>query len=238
MTDERTEHRSHWAMAAVTEYPVQFSSAGTETLLLEGNLALAERSAEDREKQRPLVVVCHPQPLTTTMDDPLTARITSDLARAGFLALRFNFRGVGQSQGEPSDGRFEPLDLAGAVAFLRSQPLADPQRLCIVGHAFGAYIALVYAAADVRVGTVVAISMPVYHITSALARFEQPRLFVTGEHDEVSPQHKLVPWLEQLPGTRNLRVISGASHLMRGSEAAVSTTVVQYLVHWAKLPDV
>ena len=85
------------------------------------------------------------------MDDPLIAQTATDLAAAGFVALRFNFRGVGESEGQQTDGRLEPLDIAGAVGFALSEPGVNRDKLCLVGHAFGAWVALVYAAHDPRV---------------------------------------------------------------------------------------
>jgi uncharacterized protein len=172
------------------------------------------------------------------MADPLLVRLAADLAATGIVDLRFNFRGVGQSEGQQTDGRLEPLDIAGAIDFLLSQPGVNPDKLCLIGHAFGAYMALTYAAHDVRVRTVVAISPPLFRITPELATFERPRLFVTGEYDEVAPRHKLEPWIEQLPGARALRVVTGARHLMRGYEAVASATVVQYVARWATAPGV
>lgn len=171
------------------------------------------------------------------MDDALVRRLAIDLAAAGLMTLRFNFRGVGGSQGQQTDGRLEPFDIAGAVEYLLSQPTIDPAKICLVGHAFGASMALAYAAHDPRVRTVVSISLPIFRITPELGMFAQPKLFVTGEFDEVSPRHKLEPWLEGLPN-RALKVISGARHLMRGYDDVAAGTVVTYLVRWAATPGI
>jgi pimeloyl-ACP methyl ester carboxylesterase len=98
-------------------------------------------------------------------------------------------------------------------------------------------VALVYAAHDPRVKTVVAISPPIFRLTPELAAFERPKLFITGEHDEVSPRHKLEPWIERLPA-RGFKIISGARHLMRGYESTAAQAVVHYLVRWAATPGV
>jgi hypothetical protein len=87
------------------------------------------------------------------------------------------------------------------------------------------------------VKTVVAISPPIFRMTSTVGTFERPKLFITGEHDEVSPRHKLEPLIERLPA-RGLKIISGARHLMRGYETTASQAVVHYLVRWAATPGV
>jgi uncharacterized protein len=227
-------------MSDVLERRVTFASGARPATLLEGIIARADvgsGASAVSAAGRPVVVLCHPQPLTTSMDDPLTVRLAHDLAAAGFITLRFNFRGVGASEGQQTDGRLEPLDLAGAVEFALVEPDANREKLCLIGHAFGAYVALVYAMHDPRVKTVVAISPPIFRLSPELGNFDRPKLFITGEHDEVSPRHKLEPWIERLPA-RGFKIISGARHLMRGYETTAAQAVVHYLVRWAATPGV
>jgi len=231
----------------IVEQLVTFPSAGRPPLTLEGALARpafsslanvsATPGAPDGQALRAAALLCHPQPATSSMDDLLTLTLARELASAGLVTLRFNFRGVGASAGEQTDGRLEPLDIAGAIEFLLTQPLVNAEKLCLIGHAFGAYMVLAYAAHDPRVKTVVAISPPIFRVTAELGQFERPKLFVTGEFDEVSPRHKLEPWLERLP-SRALRVVSGARHLMRGHEETAAGTVVKYVTRWAMTPGV
>jgi alpha/beta superfamily hydrolase len=223
-------------MADFIERQVRFPAAGRPAVMLEGSLALP--GTPQPAGGYPVAVLCHPQPAGSSMEDPLLKRLAADLAASGLIVLRFNFRGVGASEGEQTDGRLEPLDIAGAIEFARSQTGADPEKLCLIGHAFGAYMALAYAAHDPRVKTVVAISPPVFRLAPDLGRFERPRLFLTGEYDEVSPRHKLEPWIAALPGARNLRIISGARHLMRGYEAVAADVVVHFIQRWAETPGV
>lgn len=149
-------------------------------------------------------------------------------------ALRFNFRGVPPSGGEISDGRLEPLDVAGAVAWLAARPEIDGARLALVGHAFGAWAALTYASVDPRVGTVVAVSPPHFRLPPGFAAtLTCPVLVVVGDDDEVSPRFKVEPWLNTLPGPHGLSVIAQAQHLLYGREAAASEIIVGYLKRWA-----
>jgi uncharacterized protein len=221
-------------MGTIVEYNVSFPSAGRPPFLLEGMLARPEQPVAPGG-WRAGAILCHPQPATSAMDDPLLRRLALDLAAAGLIALRFNFRGVGASQGQQTDGRLEPLDIAGAMDFMLRQPEINADKLCLVGHAFGAYMALTYAVHDQRVRTVVAVSPPIFRVTPDLGMFERPKLFLTGEYDEVSPRYKLEPWLERLPN-RRLSIISGARHLMRGYENIAAGAIAGYLVRWASTP--
>src|SRR5258708_2651071 len=178
-------------LSASAERPVTIPSRGQPTFLLEGvvhGVAKAELA--------PIVVLCHPQPASSDMNDKLTIVLAQAVAEAGMLGLRFNFRGVGRSQGQQTDGRLEPLDLAGAIDIAMAQPGANPAKLCVIGHGFGAYIALLYAPFDPRVRTIVAISLPLFRAVSGFPRvFERPKLFVTGEFDEICPLYKLEPFV-------------------------------------------
>lgn len=213
------------------EEAVRFRSLGQPAVDLAGILHLPTGVGG----HCPGVVLCHPQPLVADMDDPLIVRLTRDLAAAGIAALRFNFRGVAPSAGDMTDGRLEPLDSGGAVAYLAARPEIDSTRLALVGHAFGAVVALAYASVDVHIGTVVAISPPVYRLTPGFAAtLDRPKLIVTGADDEVCPGFRVEPWLAHLPGPGGLTVIPDAQHLLRGREAVAAEVIVTYLQRWAQ----
>ena len=217
-----------------TERSITFNSRGNPAFLLEGVLHEPVKA-----EHMPVIVLCHPQPASSDMHDVLTVALARSLAEAGMIALRFNFRGVGNSQGQQTDGRLEPLDLAGAIDSALAQYGANPAKLCIVGHAFGAYIALLYAPFDPRIRTIVAISLPLFRAAAGFPRaFERPKLFVTGEFDELCPFYKLEPFVEQQKGPKGIKVITGARHLMRGHEEATVNTIVKYIKTWSDMPGI
>jgi alpha/beta superfamily hydrolase len=173
------------------------------------------------------------------MHDELLLYLARELTKNGFLALRFNFRGVGRSQGEQTDGRFEPLDVAGAVEFACQQPECKREKIALLGHSFGAFMALTYAPYDPRIRTVVAISLPLFRLTKGFGeKYERPKLFVTGEFDEVCPRHKLEPFVAALPGGKGIKIITGARHLMHGYEREATGAVLTYLKRWSESPGV
>ncbi|MDQ6661807.1 MAG: alpha/beta fold hydrolase [Chloroflexota bacterium] len=220
------------ASAEQVERPITFHSRGQPSFLLEGVLHIPAAL-----KQAPVVVLCHPQPASSNMQDTLLVGLAQRLAQNGMLALRFNFRGVGRSQGQQTDGRMEPLDLAGALDAALAQPEINPAKVCVIGHGFGAYIALLYAPFDPRIRTVVAISLPLYRANFPKV-FERPKLFVTGEFDEICPRHKLEPFVEAQPGPKGIKVITGARHLMREYEEPAGNAIMRYMNNWAAMPGV
>ena len=220
--------------SATDERPISFSSRGQPSLLLEGML----HTPADAELA-PIIILCHPQPASSDMNDTLNFALARRLAKTGMFALRFNFRGVGKSQGQQTDGRLEPLDLAGAIDYALSQPGGNPAKICVIGHGFGAYITFLYAPFDTRIRTVVSISLPLFRAESGFPKpFARPKLFITGEFDEICPLYKLEPFVEQLKGPKGIKVIIGARYLMRGYEDATVTTILKYVKNWAEMPGV
>ncbi len=220
--------------SAYAERAITFQSRGQPSFLLEG--IVYEPASADHT---PVIVLCHPQPASSDMHDILTVALAKGLAEAGMIALRFNFRGVGKSRGQQTDGRLEPLDLAGAIDTALARPGANPAKVCVIGHGFGAYIALLYAPFDMRIRTIVAISLPLFRAAGGFPKaFERPKLFVTGEFDEICPLYKLEPFVEQQKGPKGIKVITGARHLMRGHEEATVTTILKFVKTWADMPGV
>ena len=223
--------------SAQAERTITFQSAGQPSFLMEGILHVPSI-----EKPAPIVVLCHPQPASSDMHDPLTVVLAQRLAaEAGMFALRFNFRGVGKSQGQQTDGRMEPLDLAGAINAAIGISGVNRDKVAVIGHGFGANIALMYAPYDYdqRIRTVIAISLLLYRIGNGFPKaFERPKLFITGEFDEICPRHKLEPFVEQQPGPKGMNVITGARHLMRGYEDETAHAVIKYIKKWAVMPGV
>lgn len=219
---------------ASIERMIIFPSRGQPTYQLEGMLHVPPKI-----EAAPAIILCHPQPASSDMADNLTLLLARSIASSQMVALRFNFRGVGKSQGQQTDGRLEPLDLAGAIDVVLRQPGINPAKICVIGHGFGAYIALLYAPFDPRIRTVVAISLPLFRVASGFPRpFDRPKLFVTGEFDEVCPRYKLEPFVEQQQGPRGIKVVTGARHLMRDYEDATITAIMKYVKAWADMPGV
>lgn len=220
--------------SATAERSITFSSRGQPSFLLEGTL-----HTPTEVELAPIIVLCHPQPASSDMNDALIVALARQLAAAGIIALRFNFRGVGKSQGQQTDGRLEPLDLAGAIDCALAQPGGNPAKVCVIGHGFGSYIALLYAPFDARIRTIVSISLPLFRAAGGFPKpFERPKLFITGEFDEICPLYKLEPFVEQLKGPKGIKVIIGARHLMHGYEEATVNTILKYVKNWAEMPGV
>lgn len=104
-------------------------------------------------------VVAHPHPLHGgTLHNPVVFHAERQLHELGMTTLRFNFRGVGDSQGTHDDDRGEVEDLAAAASWIRG--LCPERPLILVGYSFGAQCAVRLAAREHSVRAVVAIGLP------------------------------------------------------------------------------
>ena len=120
---------------------------------LAGTLRIPDQAA------RAIVVVAHPLPTHGgEMRNPLVAGIARACAERGWYALRFNFRGVGGSDGEWSGGRDEALDVEGAVAHARG--IAPGLPLGVVGYSFGALMALRWLSRGGSTDALVLVGLP------------------------------------------------------------------------------
>lgn len=172
-------------------------------------------------------VVAPPHPLLGgSMDSPVVAEVAFALGRRGASTLRFNFRGVGASQGEPSGDPRSGLEdfLAGADELLAT---VETDGYVASGYSFGASVALLAALEDARVEGLLLVSPPLVAIpvagaptdadpgegfSQALARLRISAAVVVGECDPYCPAERLKALVEPL-GTRvRLRVIPGADH--------------------------
>jgi len=167
---------------------------------------------------RGVALVLHPHPLGGgTMHNKVVFRAAAALYDAGLIALRINFRGVGQSTGVHDEGRGELDDVRAGLDYLSQQYPAQPITLC--GFSFGARVGLEVGIHDPRVEYLIGIGTPLdKYDFSFLSQCRKPLLLVHGEHDEfgdVERLRKLAADLEKNTTVR-LVIIPGAGHFFEG----------------------
>ena len=172
-------------------------------------------------------VVCHAHPLHGgMMHFKVVFRAAKALQEQGLAVLRFNFRGVGRSEGTHDDGVGEQEDARAALSELERRLPGLP--LVLGGFSFGSVVALRVAARDARVRAVFALGFPLVGFGDAatLRAPSQPRLFVQGEQDQFGAGEALRGLVEPLPPPRELVIVAGANHFFDGQldevQAAVS----------------
>src|SRR5262252_6664360 len=146
-------------------------------LTLAGPAGRLEALLDEPASPRAAAVFAHPLPTHGgTMHTKAVFQGTKGLQRAGCAVLRFNFRGVGQSDGAFDNGRGEADDYNAALEFIASRYPGLP--LWAAGFSFGAWIALEVGAADPRVSALIGIAPPVtkYDFSRTLAS-GKPKFF-------------------------------------------------------------
>jgi alpha/beta superfamily hydrolase len=171
-------------------------------------------------------VVCHAHPLQGgTMHFKVVFRAAKALQSARVAALRFNFRGVGRSEGAHDHGAGEQEDARAALFEMEGRFPGLP--LVLGGFSFGSVMALRVAARDRRVRAVFALGYPLAleQDRSHLAAIAAPRLFVQGERDAFGPGEALRSVAEPLPPPRDIVVVPRADHFFEGRLDALQGAV-------------
>ena len=149
---------------------------------------------------RGVALVCHPHPLGGgTMHNKVVFRAAAGLNDAGLIALRFNFRGVGQSTGTHDEGRGEQDDVRAALDYLSQNYPNQP--VTFAGFSFGSRFGGEVAMNDERVRRLISIGTPVnkYGDFEFLQTLKKPILFVHGDRDEFGAVPNVRKLVESLP---------------------------------------
>ena len=206
---------------ALNENSVTFASG---QLTLEGRFAKPAGVEPARA-----AVICHPHPqYGGSMDNNVVEAMLEAFWKLGFATLRFNFRGVGESQGEHSGGAGEIEDAKSAMRFILSQPGIAQEKAVMAGYSFGAAIAMQAGVELKEVATIAAVALPV-----AMRDFSSPDsigkkiLLIAGDRDSYCPERAITDLAEKI-GAR-LKVIKGADHFFGGFEADVTRALEEII---------
>ena len=160
-------------------------------------------------------VVCHPHPLHGgTMQNKVAHTLARSFVSQGFATLRFNFRGVNQSDGQYDEGRGELEDVIAAVHWQQNK-YPDLQ-LWLSGFSFGAAMA-VHAAMRVMPKGLVSIAPAVSRLADSLSsQPECPWLILQGDQDELVDIDETIAWVNELEPGPELQILEGAEHFFHG----------------------
>ncbi len=192
------------------------------------------RYSQSENKQAPVVLVLHPHPLYGgTMNNKIVYRLYHTFAQNGFSVLRFNFRGVGKSQGKYDEGIGELSDAATALDWLQQQN-PDAPTCWIAGFSFGAWIALQLLMRRPEIEGFVAVSPPAnLYDFSFLSPCPAAGLITQGNKDDVVSEEyvgKLATKLGAQHGSNvKYSIIEGADHYYRGVEEELGSVVGDYV---------
>jgi uncharacterized protein len=182
----------------------------------------------------PLALILHPHPLHGgTMNNKIVYDLFHVFARRGFSVLRFNFRGVGRSQGSFDHGQGELHDAAAALDWMQSYS-PNSSSCWVAGISFGAWIGMQLLMRRPEIHGFISVALPAnMYDFSFLAPCPSSGLMVHGGNDSVVPVEsvgKLVQKLSQQRGIKiDLEVIPEADHFFSGHLDQLVAAVGRYL---------
>lgn len=193
--------------------PAHFPSESTEFFITgpAGRIECLADAPETDDERPATAVLCHPHPQHGgTLRNKVVTIMERSLRELGLRTVRFNFRGVGDSEGDFDDGEGETHDLLAVIEWVRKARPDDD--LWLGGFSFGSYIAL-KAAQDLPVRQLISIAPPVERYGFAdLQPPNCPWLVVQGDEDEVVSPEAVYAWAEKLGQDANLVVMEGTGH--------------------------
>jgi alpha/beta superfamily hydrolase len=196
-------------------------------LLLEGILAIPEGAGPF-----PPVIVCHPHPLYGgSMDNNVVSSLCETLTQASLASFKFNFRGVGGSQGEFGRGIGEQEDVAAAISFITTVKKADSKRIGLAGYSAGAGFALPVGFKDNRIRALAAVSPPLPMFDfDFLKSCPKPKLLISGSRDSFTHIDQFLKFCQNLPEPKECENIEGADHFWWGYESSLAAIVAAFFV--------
>jgi len=202
-----------------------------EALTLAGPAGQLEVLVEEPRESRArcVAVLCHPHPQHQgTMLNKVVHTLSRSVNELGMPAVRFNFRGVGISEGHFDGGVGEAEDALAITRWAR-QRYADSD-VWLGGFSFGAMVAC-RAALTADAGQLITIAPPVARMAGLLEGRQPdcPWLIIQGDADEVVSCDGVVDWVNGLAPGPELIVLPGVDHFFHGRLTLLRETVVSRL---------
>jgi len=196
-------------------------------LSLEGILYLPEGT-----EPFPCVVVCHPHPLYGgSMDNNVIDAVCNALVQSSIAAFKFNFRGVGRSQGRYEEGKGEGDDSRNAIKYASALKEIDAERIGLCGYSAGAAFSLPACWSEKNVKAIAAISPPLAMFDfSFVAYCDKPLFLISGSYDDFTPSQKFIEFCRDLHDTSEYELIVGADHFWMEYELKLAEMVSSFFI--------
>lgn len=204
-------------------------------VLISGPVGRIEaRYHQGKERNSPLAIVLHPHPEHGgTMNNKVSYALFRAFVDQGFSTLRFNFRGVGRSEGKFDHGEGELSDAAACLDWLQVQN-PEPRQCWVAGFSFGAWVCMQLLMRRPELDGFIAVAPPanLYDFTF-LAPCPVSGLIVQGGKDDIVPKESVQKLTARLSAQRGLyidyRVVAEANHFFTNEIPELTTHVHDYL---------
>jgi alpha/beta superfamily hydrolase len=174
------------------------------------------------------VVITHPHPLYGgSMHNNVVESLVQTYQQAEYTTLRFNFRGVGGSQGEYDNGQGEQEDVNAALHYLAEQ---GKNVVDLAGYSFGAWVNTLTRPSVNAVQRMIMVSPPVAFLDFGPPQsIPQLRLVIAGNGDEIAPPELIETILPNWNSSARLEIIEGADHFYGTYTAELESILTNYL---------
>lgn len=175
-----------------------------------------------------VAIVCHPHSLHGgTMHNKVVHYVARTLGELGFATIRFNFRGVGKSEGNFDHGNGETEDTLAIVQWVKQQFPEAP--LWLAGFSFGAYVALRVSQTE-NLGQLITVAPAVNRFDpSTLQSPNCPWLLLQGENDDIVPLSAVTQWLDTLTTRPHAIFLKEVDHFFHGRLPLLRQTLLDVL---------
>jgi alpha/beta superfamily hydrolase len=174
------------------------------------------------------VVITHPHPLYGgNMNNNVVEAIGRVYRQSGYTTLRFNFRGVGNSQGSHGNGIGEQADVHAAVSYLTDLNI---ERIDLAGYSFGAWVNALTTITEPSLTNMIMVSPPLAFLDfGAVSDLNSLRLIVTGSRDDIAPPELIKTSYHGWNAEAQFEVIGGADHFYGGYLDKLEAILAAYL---------
>lgn len=215
---------SAFGVKRVRQSAVSFETSG---LSFEGVVA----QPDSQGGPWPGVVICHPHPQHGgSMHNNVVMALALGLAEEGFVTLRFNFRGVGESEGEHCQGESEFEEVLGALDLVKAWP-DTKGKTGLVGYSFGAGVILRHESLYREANAVTLVSPALRYVQpSPLKQAKLPSLIVAGDRDRLIDQELLSTEIKTFEKEPESKVFEGVDHFWYGHEGRLVPEVARFFI--------
>ncbi len=195
---------------------------------------LEGRYRHNKKAGTPIALILHPLPqLGGNMNNPVAYQLYHQFVDRNFTVLRFNFRGVGRSQGNFDEGIGELSDAAAALDWLQTLSV-DARQCWIAGYSFGAWIGMQLLMRRPEISGFISIAPPAnFYDFSFLAPCPTSGLIVHGSADRIVPKDDILRMVERLHEQKGITIdytdIKGANHFFDKNMDTMNKIVGTYL---------
>lgn len=180
-----------------------------------GNLELLVEEPENISANSPIAIICHPHPLYGgTMHNKVVHTLAKSCLELGIPAIRFNFRGVGKSEGHFEHGLGEQQDCIAVASWAR---LLYPNRsIWLAGFSFGSFVAY-QSFTEIKAERLLLVAPAV-----GLFEFQQmdkigiPWCVIQGKEDEITPPESVEAWVNRQTTPPKFFYLDDVSHFFHG----------------------